>query len=239
LLADSRNRVRRVVLGLSQEGACTNLCEIFREISLKRDLSNDTTVNPPLFSLVNTFKEKKIFGATLHYSSPNQYKDEDGVGHTDTVIHQAQGKLPLSFLHRKPHDPTLQRKSDLCTLRKETARPQSQFPLSCFSQSDLFIPTIGPPIFMQQNRQTDRGNMYICICIQIAHRNMNVGIGTEAAQFHFWEHLLQIFGILSLLCITCTKLSCNAAQNRVLKSKGMGFCKKFENSTDWLRNLID
>jgi hypothetical protein len=32
------------------------LFENFRKISLKRDLSNDTTVSPPLFSLVNTFK---------------------------------------------------------------------------------------------------------------------------------------------------------------------------------------
>jgi hypothetical protein len=27
------------------------------------------------------------------------------------------------------------------------------------SVSDLYIPTIGPPIFLQQNRQTDRGNI--------------------------------------------------------------------------------
>jgi hypothetical protein len=32
------------------------LFENFRENSLKQDLSNDTTVNPPHFSLVNTFK---------------------------------------------------------------------------------------------------------------------------------------------------------------------------------------
>ena len=56
LIANSRNRVRGAVLCLSQDGACTKLCENFSEISLKRDLSNDTTVNPPLFSLVNTFK---------------------------------------------------------------------------------------------------------------------------------------------------------------------------------------
>ncbi len=36
-------------------GDCTNLFENFSENSLKGDLSNDTTHNPPLFSLVNTF----------------------------------------------------------------------------------------------------------------------------------------------------------------------------------------
>ncbi len=39
------------------------------------------------------------------------------------------------------------------------------------SVSDLYIPTIGPPILLQQNRQTDRGN------IEIAHRFMNIGTG--------------------------------------------------------------
>jgi hypothetical protein len=51
--------VRGVVLDLSQDGACTNLFENFRENSLNRDLSNVTTVAPPLFSLViNTFNDK-------------------------------------------------------------------------------------------------------------------------------------------------------------------------------------
>jgi hypothetical protein len=56
LFANNRNRVRGVVLCLSQGGACSNLSENFREYGLKRDPSNDTTDNPPLFSLVNTFK---------------------------------------------------------------------------------------------------------------------------------------------------------------------------------------
>ncbi len=56
--SNNRNWVSWAVLGLSQDRACTNLFENFRENSLKQNLSNDTTVNPPLFSLVNTFKQK-------------------------------------------------------------------------------------------------------------------------------------------------------------------------------------
>ncbi len=33
---------------------------------------------------------------------------------------------------------TLQRKSDLCTARKETARPQSQFPHSCICERFIY-----------------------------------------------------------------------------------------------------
>jgi hypothetical protein len=44
-----------VVLCLSQDGACTDSFENFHENSLKGDLSNDITLNPSLFSLVNTF----------------------------------------------------------------------------------------------------------------------------------------------------------------------------------------
>ncbi len=60
LFANNRNRVRWMVLCLSHDGACTDSFENFREISLKRDLSNDITLSPPLFSLVNTFKKRDV-----------------------------------------------------------------------------------------------------------------------------------------------------------------------------------
>ncbi len=54
-ISNDRNRVRWVVLDRLQDGACTDFCENLSENTLKGDLSNATTFNPPLFSLVDTF----------------------------------------------------------------------------------------------------------------------------------------------------------------------------------------
>ncbi len=73
-------------------------------------------------------------------------------------------------IHRFTH--TLYRKSDLCIPINEIARPYSQFLLHLLhvSVSNLYIPNIGLPIWLQQNRQTILG-------IYKARRCMNVEIG--------------------------------------------------------------
>ncbi len=53
---------------------------------------------------------------------------------------------------------TLQSNFDLCFPEKEQCGLSPNLDIHV-SVSNLHIPTISPPIFLQQNRQTDRGNM--------------------------------------------------------------------------------
>jgi hypothetical protein len=90
LFANNRNRVRGAVLCLSQDGACTNLFENFREKSLKRDLSYDTADKTPLFSLVNTFKTTLYPPAIMEFSSLPFSLGKGGRGRAELQ------KMPLS-----------------------------------------------------------------------------------------------------------------------------------------------
>ncbi len=74
--------VRWVVLCLSQDGAYTDSFENFRDNSLKGGLSVDITLNPPLFSLVNTFKSfakhwnnSRWFNCSRNRNKTKKYKN--------------------------------------------------------------------------------------------------------------------------------------------------------------------
>ncbi len=58
------------------------------------------------------------------------------------------------------------------------------------SVSDLYIPTFGPPIFLQQNRQSDQRN-----------RSQNVGIGTVAVRSSFSGNICFVFSVLYLCSV--------------------------------------
>jgi hypothetical protein len=100
LIANDRNRVRWLVLGLSQDGAFIDLYENHSENNLKGDLSNDTTVSPPLFSLVNTFNIALLDPASLLFTSRQICQNRGGWGGEGGMVgvEQAIGTVKEALL---------------------------------------------------------------------------------------------------------------------------------------------
>jgi hypothetical protein len=90
----------------------------------------------------------------------------------------------------------LQRNLNLCIPRKGIARPHSPNFHIHVSVSDLHIPTLGNPNFLQQSDERNT----------LAHRNMNVGIGRPSS-FPGNMYLFRIFGFVSLQCTVYTGAS--------------------------------
>ncbi len=98
LFANNKNRVCWAFLCRSQDGAWIDLFENHSENSIKPDLSNETTVNPSLFSLVNTFKMQLLKSKVL-LSSRFQVTKEKTSSSSTMISGMIKNSLVFAF-HR-------------------------------------------------------------------------------------------------------------------------------------------
>ncbi len=117
----------------------------------------------------------------------------DDVG--KTLIGLAHNKEVYKEHMREQFQSALQGESHLCIPFLGIARLQSQFPHSC--DCDLYIPRIGKHISLQQNRQTDPGNIWM------SHRYMSVGTGRQNIKVSFLEYIngnQTLYWMLTFVC---------------------------------------
>jgi len=82
--------------------------------------------------------------------------------------------------------------------------------------SDLYLPRLSPHIFLQQNRQTDPGNIYVNLSQIYECRNWETEHYNSVMeyQFHFWEYINgnQTFILdshRSFICSVYVNIVCN------------------------------
>jgi hypothetical protein len=69
-----------------------------------------------------------------------------------------------------------------CLLNKKKLKGRRPGRRYTAAKIPFYIPRIGPHIFLQQNRQTDPGNIY-----KISLRYMNVGTGRQNIVILLWK----------------------------------------------------
>jgi hypothetical protein len=117
-----------------------------------------------------------------------------------------EGCNPLMIFPLPLHH-TLQGKSHLCIPFLGIARPQSHFPYSCVCEQFTYSQDWST-YFLQQNRQTNPGN------IKISHRYKSVGTGRQNIIIQFWKEKFPVWKYINrnqtfILDLSALHLQCS------------------------------